>query len=73
MQRGERFLVDWFEAKALDSGYRLWSADTTEPVADIETLPEACRVCILRHGLEFTCDSLNDAKRRVSACRLLGL
>ncbi|SBN64694.1 hypothetical protein GA0004736_3658 [Curtobacterium sp. 9128] len=50
MQRGERFLLDWFEAEALAPGYRLRSADTTEPVADIETLPEACRVCMLRSG-----------------------
>ncbi|MBF4588708.1 hypothetical protein [Curtobacterium sp. VKM Ac-1395] len=73
MQRGERFLLDWFEAEALDPDYRLWSADTTEPVADIETLPEACRVCMLRSGLKFTCDSLDDAERRIGACRLLGL
>lgn len=53
MQRGERFLLDWFVTEALDPGYRLWSADASEPIAEIETMPETCRVCMLRSGLEF--------------------
>jgi len=73
VQRGERFLLDWFEFEAVEGGYRIWSADDPEPVADVEALPEQCQVCMLRSGLRFQCDSLDDADRRVAACRYLGL
>ena len=73
MQRGERFLLDWFEFEAVQDGYRLWSADDPEPIADVEALSEQCQVCMLRSGLRFRCDSLDDVERRVGACRLLGL
>lgn len=73
MRPGERFLLDWFEIESTDDGYRLWSADDPAPVADVETLPEQCRVCMLRSGLEFRCASLDDAERKIAACRALGL
>jgi hypothetical protein len=73
VQLGERFLLDWFEFEAVADGYRLWSADDREPIADVEALPEQCQVCMLRSGLRFRCDSLDDVERRVGACRLLGL
>lgn len=66
-------MLDWFEAEAVDQGYRLWSADDPEPVAHVETMPESCRVCRLRSGLEFTCKSLDAAEQRIAACRYLGL
>lgn len=73
MKPGERFLLDWFELEATSDGYRLWSAGENTPVAEVETLPEQCRVCMLRSGLEFRCSSLDDAERKIAACQYLGL
>lgn len=73
MRRGERFLLDWFELEAIDDGYRLWSADDPKPIAEVQALPERCRVCMLRSGLEFQCTSLDETERKVAACRRLGL
>lgn len=73
MQPGERVLLDWFELEATGTGYRLWSADSAVPVADVHALPERCRVCMLRSGLEFHCASLVDAERKIAACEYLGL
>ena len=73
MQRGQRFLLDWYELESIPNGYRLWSPDEAEPVADVQTLPEQCRVCMLASGLEFRCASLAEAEQKIAACRYLGL
>lgn len=73
MQPGERVLLDWFEFESTADGYRLWSANTASPVAEISALPEQCRVCMLRSGLEFQCVSLVEAERKIAACQYLGL
>lgn len=73
MQPGERFLLDVFEFESTVEGYRLWAADDPAPVADITALPEQCRVCMLRSGLEFRCRDLSEAEEKVAACRFLGL
>lgn len=73
MRAGERVLLDWFELEAIVEGYRCWAADEPAPVAEIQTLPEQCRVCMLRSGLEFRCAGLDEAERKISACHRLGL
>lgn len=73
MRPGERFLLDWFELESTAEGYRLWSPDDPSPVAVVTALPEHCRVCMLKSGLEFRCDSLDEAERKVAACRYLGV
>ena len=73
VQLGERFLLDWFELESTQDGYRLWSANEKAPVADVQTLPEQCRVCMLASGLEFRCASLAEAEQKIAACRYLGL
>lgn len=73
MTPGERFLLDVFEAESTATGYRLWAVDDLEPVAEVVTLPERCQVCMFASGLEFQCASLDDAERKIAACRYLGL
>jgi hypothetical protein len=73
MRQGERFLLDWFELEAMPDGYRVWAPDDPDAIAEVRTLPEQCRVCMLRSGLEFCCASLDDAERKVAACQALGL
>lgn len=73
MERGERFLLDWFEFESTADGYRLWSAEEPGPIAEVTALPEQCRVCMLRSGFEFRCADLADAESKIAACRYLGL
>lgn len=73
MDQGERFLLDYFELETTGEGYRLWAPDDPSPVADVATLPEQCRICMLRSGFEFRCASLDEAERKIAACRTLGL
>lgn len=73
MDQGERFLLDSFEIEATSEGFRFWAADDVAPVADVAVLPEQCRICMLRSGFEFRCVSLDDAERKIAACRALGL
>jgi len=74
MRQGERFMLEQFEFEVILDGYRIWAADDTAPVADVTAvLPEQCRVCMLRSGLEFPCQGLADAERKAAACWWLGL
>jgi hypothetical protein len=74
VQPGERFLLERFELEATRDGeYRVWAAEDTEPVADAQTLPEQCRVCMLRSGFAFHCTTLDQAEQRIAACRQFGL
>jgi hypothetical protein len=70
---GERFLLDMFEAESTEAGYRFWAPDDPSPVADVTTRPERCDVCMLTSGLEFRCATLDEAERKIAACKYLGL
>lgn len=73
MQPGEGFLLDVFELEATTDGYRLWAVDDPDPVDEVIALPEQRRVCMLRSGLRFRCNSLSDAEQKIATCRYLGL